>query len=261
MWRTIPHPIRIECPSVRTRTAIRTWHTTSSCSRALWGATTFLPIPFRTRVVARPCTGSRRRPSAPCEADANSARTRPGAVRSSNRLLKIFTRCAMNRCKSLTPWRKGGGAARQWSGEEWHGNLRCALGLHSSWTWSRPLKRLHSRSARPWLHPWLTIRYVCAVCDRRRLLLLLWSQDRRASTARRCGSLLYIGLHHAQQFVALGAAAREFGAWIPLGCCGTRGGYGGYIVLCGLLRPSDHELFASGGDRALRTDVLSLWGA
>ena len=182
-------------------------------------------------------------------------------MRSSNRLLKIFTRCAMNRCKSLTPWRKGGGAARQWSGEEWHGNLRCALGLHSSWTWSRPLKRLHSRSARPWLHPWLTIRYVCAVCDRRRLLLLLWSQDRRASTARRCGSLLYIGLHHAQQFVALGAAAREFGAWIPLGCCGTRGGYGGYIVLCGLLRPSDHELFASGGDRALRTDVLSLWGA
>ena len=40
-----------------------------------------------------------------------------------------------------------------------------------------------------------------------------------------------------------------------------RGGYGGYLVLCGLLRPSDHELFASGGDRALRVDVPSVWGA
>ena len=35
------------------------------------------------------------------------------------------------------------------------------------------------------------------------------------------GSLLYIGLHHAQQFVALGAVAGERAAWIPLGCCGT----------------------------------------
>ena len=77
--------------------------------------------------------------------------------------------------------------ARQWAGGLWYGELRCAPGLHSSWMWSRPLTVLHSCSARPPLHPWLTIRCGCAVCGRRLLLLLLWSQDRRAGTARRCG--------------------------------------------------------------------------
>ena len=36
-----------------------------------------------------------------------------------------------------------------------------------------------------------------------------------------CGSLLYVGLHHAQQFVALGAVADERASWIPLDCCGN----------------------------------------
>ena len=35
----------------------------------------------------------------------------------------------------------------------------------------------------------------------------------------------------------------------------------GYLVLCGLLRPAEHELFASGGDRALGVDAPSAGSA
>ena len=136
---------------------------------------------------------------------------------SSNRLLKSSTRCAMKRCKDSTPWRNGGGAARQWAGGEWHDQLRCALGLHSLWPWSRPLRSAHSCTARLYipLHPWLTIRCVCTVCDRRRLHLLQWSQDRRADTARRCGSRLYTGLDAAECFGPSRALKSRRAASIP----------------------------------------------
>ena len=73
--------------------------------------------------------------------------------------------------------------------------------------------------------------------------------------ARRCSSLLYIGLHHAQQFVALGAAADERAAWIPLERCGTALAKVARSCSAGLPRPAEHGLFASGGDRALGTDA------
>ena len=146
-------------------------------------------------------------------------------------------------------------AARQCAGANWHGKLCCALGLHSSWTRSRPLRSAHSCTARSPLLPSLNMCCVCAVCDRRLLLLLLWSQDRRENTARRCGSLLYIGLHHVQQFVALRGAADECAAWIPLDCRGTAVATVARSCSAGLLRPAEHGLFASGGDRAIGIDV------
>ena len=88
-------------------------------------------------------------------------------MRSSNRRVKSSSRCAMNPCKDSASWRKGGGAARQWSDGEWHGDLRSALWLHSSWTRSRPLRSAHSCTARLPLSPSLNICCVCAVCDRR----------------------------------------------------------------------------------------------
>ena len=188
---------------------------TSSCSRGLGNATTFLTFLNCSRVVARPCTGSRRRPSAPREADAISARTSSGAVPSSNRLLKSSSRCAMNPCKDSASWCKGGGAARQWSDGEWQCKLCRGLWLQTSWTWSMPGRSAHSCSVRPTLLPSLNICCVCTACTRRLLLLLLWSQDRRASTARRCGSLLYIGMHHAERLASSGASADRRAASIP----------------------------------------------
>ena len=82
--------------------------------------------------------------------------------------------------------------------------------------------------------------------------------------ARRCSSLLYIGLHHAQQFVALplGAAADERAAWISLDCCGTTVAteYGGSVasgyLMCRLLTSSEHGFICVGrGPRALGVDV------
>ena len=157
-------------------------------------------------------------------------------MRSSRRRVKSSTRCAMNPCKDSASWRKGGGAARQWSDGEWHGDLRSALWLHSSWTRSRPLRSAHSCTVRLPLSPSLNICCVCAACDRRRWLLLLWSQDRRTSTARRCGSLLYIGLDHAERLESSGAAADRRAASIPLGswCTAVADGATTYLASCSI---------------------------
>ena len=82
---------------------------------------------------------------------------------------------------------------------------------------------------------------VCAACDRRRRLLLLWTQDRRVDTARRCGSLLYTGLH-GTSCGALGTIGRFGRSTRCLDSVGfmDHGGIdvvhrSGYLVLCGLL--------------------------
>ena len=117
------------------------------------------------------------------------------------------------------------------NGLEQSGMASCVQAVQRAWNpfivdaleATRELAFVHG--ARPPLLPSLKhvlcVHRVWSACGRRRLLLLLWSQDRRESTARRCGSLLYIGLHRAQQFVAMRAAADERAAWIPLECCGT----------------------------------------
>ena len=101
----------------------------------------------------------------------------------------------------------------------------CAARLGSihggAWTRSRPLRSVHSCTARPPLLPSLNICCVCAACDRSRLLLLLWSQDRRASTARRYGSLLYTGRYHVERLGSSGASEDRRAASIPSSCCGT----------------------------------------
>ena len=93
--------------------------------------------------------------------------------------------------------------------------------IHRGRTRSRPLRSAHSCTARPALLPSLNICRVCAACDRSRLLLLLGSQDRRASTARRCGLLLYTGRYHAERLGSSGASADRRAASIPSSCCGT----------------------------------------
>ena len=189
----------------------------SSCNPALGMLLHFLTFSFQRDVVAWVLRHLVRRRCSPHVANVFGARTSLGRVHQSNWHHLAPTRCGGDAAKHLAWWRKGAGAARQWAGAEWHGKLCCALGLHSWWTRSRPLRSAHSCTARPPLLPSLNLCCVCAACDRRRRLLLLWSQDRRVHTARRCDSLLYTGLHHTECLGPLGASADQRGASIPWG--------------------------------------------
>ena len=152
-------------------------------------------------------------------------------------------------------------AARQLAGGEWQCELRRALWLHSSWTWSRPLKRLHLCPARLPLLPSeynsLCVRHVRSQAAAAAAV----EQYRRASTARRCGLLLYAGLHRAQRSGASGAAAYERSAAILMGSCGTAVATVATACSAWLPRPAEHRFFASGGDRALGTDASSVGGS
>ena len=78
------------------------------------------------------------------------------------------------------------------------------------------------------------------------------STSGHGKTLRLADSTSLIGLHHAQQLVALGSAADERVAcmslepqwlwWLPYTLLASYG-------------PAEHGLFASGGDRALGIDV------
>jgi hypothetical protein len=87
-----------------------------SCNQGLGSATTFLTFLYCSRVVARPCTGSRpgrpsvcvgkpkaanppRRPHGAWHGRSSSLKL--GAMRSSNPLAKIRSRCGAVPCKSL----------------------------------------------------------------------------------------------------------------------------------------------------------------
>ena len=153
------------------------------------------------------------------------------------------------------------GAARQWAGGEWECELHRAPWLHSSWTWSRPLKRLHLCPARLPLLPSeynsLCVRHVRSQAAAAAAV----EQYRRASTPRRSGSLLCAGLHRAQRSSASGAAAYERTAAIPMGSCGTAVATVATACSAWLPRPAEHRFFASGGDRALGTDASSVGGS
>ena len=107
--------------------------------------------------------------------------------------------------------------------------------------------------------PDLTLCYACTVYDRRQWMHNLWSQERRAGGARRCGSQFPAGLHcldglHAAQATRQMSALRRIcGALQALGvplCC-----YGVYHALHELFELMVCGLFASGGDRAFRADA------
>ena len=82
---------------------------------------------------------------------------------------------------------------------------------------------------------------------------MLWNKDRRTSTARRYGSRLYIERHREDQLDA------TYGLALCRALVAPR-----WLRLAALnlwpLGPVEHELFASGGDRALGVDSHSVWG-
>ena len=164
-------------------------------------------------------------------------------------------------CKTFGVVAQRRSAARRLAGGEWQCELRRALWLHSSWTWSRPLKRLHLCPARLPLLPSeynsLCVRHVRSQAAAAAAV----EQYRRASTARRCGLLLYAGLHRAQRSGASGAAAYERSAAILMGSCGTAVATVATACSAWLPRPAEHRFFASGGDRALGTDASSVGGS
>ena len=142
-----------------------------------------------------------------------------GRAERSNRLVKSSSCCATVQETNSTWKRKSAALPVDWLVES--GSASCAARFGSiprgRGRGHSALRSAHSCSARTPLLPSLTICGVCAACDRRRLLLLLWSQDRRATTARRCGSLLYAGLHRAERLGPSGASAGRRAASIPLG--------------------------------------------
>ena len=106
-----------------------------------------------------------------------------------NRLVKTPTRCGEHFAKLLVWWRKGAALPVDWLVES--GSASCAARFGSI---PHGRGRGHSRGCICAPHAYLcsplsTIRCVCATCDRRRLLLLLWSsidEQARPDAAARC---------------------------------------------------------------------------
>ena len=90
-------------------------------------------------------------------------------------------------------------SARQWccNGVVVSGSACCAvrIWLDPLYTWSRTLWRVCLRALTLPVVPYLTLCYACTVIDRRLWMHILWSQERRAGRARRCGSQFSAGLH------------------------------------------------------------------
>ena len=162
-----------------------------------------------SRVVARPCPDSRRRAPVRRQAKPNSARTRSGAVRSSNPLAETRSRCRAVPCKSMeVQWKR---SARRWScnGVVVSGRTCCAA---RSWldplsTWSRTLMRVCLRALALPVLRYLTLCYACTVHDRRRWMHVLRRQHQRAGEARRCFSRLCTGLQCMDQWHAAESSA------------------------------------------------------
>jgi hypothetical protein len=232
----------------------------SSCSRGLGNATTFLTFLNCSRVVARPCTGSRRRPSVRRQTKPNCARTRSGAVRSSNPLLETRTRCGAVSCKSLVWPRKSD--AQHVIGVVMSGRAGCAARFKldslrmCSWT----LRRVCSRAATLPVLCSLTLCYACTVYDRRRLRLCFGTRideparpdaTARDSTSNGIARINWTHRMHRQTDVR---------PRIMSCSCGTAVATVGCLMLLWPLGPVEHGLFASGGDRALGVDSHSVWG-
>jgi hypothetical protein len=62
-------------------------------------------------------------------------------------------------------------------------------------TWSRTLIRVCLRALTLPVMLYLTLCYACSVYDRRQWIHIVWSQERRAGGASRCGSQFSAGLH------------------------------------------------------------------
>ena len=138
-------------------------------------ATEDLTIPFRAALVARVLQGARARPSTAHQTDCKSAQTSSGPVHFCSRLVNTPTRCGEHFAKLLVWWRKGAALPVDWLVES--GSASCAARFGSI---PHGRGRGHSRGCICAPHAYLcsplsTIRCVCATCDRRRLLLLLWS--------------------------------------------------------------------------------------
>ena len=186
-----------------------------SCNQGLGSATTFLTFLYCSRVVARPCTGSRP-PSRvrPCvgkpscdaphadevglgggggrHAEFKSACQNSIALRSSS--VQEFGMELQKKALSTS-------MELQWFGGEWQDVLCCAL---TFWliplsTWSRTLRRVYLRALALPVLRYLTLCYACTVCDRRRWIHVLWSQHQRAGAAIRFISRLCTGLRCVDQ--------------------------------------------------------------
>ena len=178
-----------------------------------------------------------------------------------NRLVKTPTRCGEHFAKLLVWWRKGAALPVDWLVES--GSASCAARFGSI---PHGRGRGHSRGCICAPHAYLcsplsTIRCVCAHVRSQAAAAAAVEQYRRASTARRCGLLLYAGLHRAQRSGASGAAAYERSAAILMGSCGTAVATVATACSAWLPRPAEHRFFASGGDRALGTDASSVGGS